>query len=801
MVEESNISIDEISRIFKGESIDIPEELPVIDFDNFIMFPFMIAPIVINNPSHKQLISEAVLGNRLVGVFFRQPVKPDLSARNISSPQSPPPVDILAEVGCASMILRMLKVPDGSMRIILHGLQRITVREITQREPYIKARIIPVQEVATSNITVDALIQETQKLLQRAIALSNLPEELGVAALNISEPGKLADLVTTNLNLNLVDRQAILNIINPQKRLERVLNFLAREVEVMELGDRIRSKVKNEVEKNQRDYLLREQLKAIQKELGEGAEGREDIAELKDRLEKKTLPEYVKNVVAKELKRLETMQHSSPEYTVSRTYIETILDLPWMESTNDNLDINKAKDILNEDHYNLDKIKSRILEYLSVVKLRKSIKGPILCFVGPPGVGKTSLGMSIARALGRKFYHFSLGGMRDEAEIRGHRRTYIGSLPGRIINGLKICASNNPVMMLDEIDKIGADFRGDPASALLEALDPEQNNHFTDNYLDLPFDLSRVMFITTANILDTIPPALQDRMDVLRLPGYTLQEKIKIARRYLIPKEYEANGVSAKNVIFTQKSLDTIIEKYTREAGLRNLQREIGNICRKVARRIAEGETKKVKVTALNLNTFLGPPVYIPEYSKRLLGPGVAIGLAWTQTGGEILFIESSTTQGKGKLILTGQLGEVMKESAQAALTWIHSFAEKLKISETSFSDNDIHVHVPAGAIPKDGPSAGISICTSLASLLMNKPVKKGLAMTGEITLKGNVLPIGGIKEKVLAAHRGGIKEVIIPAENEKDLVEVPTEVKKAVKLRFARNMNEVLKWAFNSKL
>ena len=801
MVEESNISVDEISRIFKGESIDIPEELPVIDFDNFIMFPFMIAPIVINNPSHKQLISEAVLGNRLVGVFSRQPIKPDIPARNISSPQSPPPVDILAEVGCASMILRMLKVPDGSMRIILHGLQRITIREITQREPYIKARIIPVQEVATSNITVDALIQETQKLLQRAIALSNLPEELGVAALNISEPGKLADLVTTNLNLNLVDRQAMLNIINPQKRLERVLNFLAREVEVMELGDRIRSKVKNEVEKNQRDYLLREQLKAIQKELGEGAEGREDIAELKGRLEKKNLPEYVKNVVAKELKRLETMQHSSPEYTVSRTYIETILDLPWMESTNDNLDINKAKDILNEDHYNLDKIKSRILEYLSVVKLRKSIKGPILCFVGPPGVGKTSLGMSIARALGRKFYHFSLGGMRDEAEIRGHRRTYIGSLPGRIINGLKICGSNNPVVMLDEIDKIGADFRGDPASALLEALDPEQNNHFTDNYLDLPFDLSRVMFITTANILDTIPPALQDRMEVLRLPGYTLQEKIKIARQYLIPKEYEANGVSAKNVIFTRKSLDIIIEKYTREAGLRNLQREIGNICRKVARRIAEGETKQVKVTALNLNTFLGPPVYIPEYSKRLLEPGVAIGLAWTQTGGEILFIESSTTQGKGKLILTGQLGEVMKESAQAALTWIHSFAKKLKISETSFSDNDIHVHVPAGAIPKDGPSAGISICTSLASLLMNKPVKKGLAMTGEITLKGNVLPIGGIKEKVLAAHRAGIKEVIIPAENEKDLVEVPTEVKKAVKFRFTRNMNEVLKWAFNSKL
>jgi len=644
------------------------------------------------------------------------------------------------------------------------------------------------------------MIKQTQSLLQRAIALSNLPEDLGVAALNITEAGKLADLVTSNLNIKVPEQQAILEIANTQERLEQVLGILTREVEVLELGNRIQSRVKSKVEKTQREFFLREQLNAIHKELGEGAEGREDIVELRKRLKKKSLPKNVKDVVQKQIKRLGEMQHSSPEYTVTRTYLEWIFDLPWLESTNDNLDIAKAEKILDEDHYDLDKIKERILEYLSVVKLRKSIKGPILCFVGPPGVGKTSLGQSIARALGRKFYHFSLGGMRDEAEIRGHRRTYIGALPGRIITGLKNCSSNNPVMMLDEVDKIGADFRGDPASALLEVLDPEQNDSFSDHYLDLPFDLSKVMFITTANVLDTIPLSLQDRMEVLRLPGYTLQEKIHIARRYLIPKEYEANGVNAKNLVFTKKALETIVEKYTREAGLRNLQREIGNICRKVARRVAEGNSKLVRVTNRNVATFLGPPRFIPETARRLLEPGVAIGLAWTQTGGEILFVESSATRGKGKLVLTGQLGDVMKESAQAALTYLHSVAGELKISEKQFSNYDIHVHVPAGAIPKDGPSAGITVCASLASLLMKHVVRQGLAMTGEITLKGNVLSVGGIKEKILAAHRAGIKEIMLPQENKKDIVEIPAEVKKATAFIFVKKMSEVLDQAFDSE-
>ncbi|HRS00054.1 MAG TPA: endopeptidase La [Candidatus Sumerlaeia bacterium] len=797
MTEESNISIDDMTKIFKGEDIEIPNELPILDFDNFVLFPFMIAPLVVSNSTHKTLISEAVLGNRFVGVFFRQPKSDTFPETTREEKGSEDKTDAkLAYVGCAAMILRMLKIPDGSMRIILHGINRIKIHEVTQTSPYLKARIIQFRDYQTEGITVDAMMHETQKLLQRAISLSNLPEELGVAAMNISEPGKLSDLVATNLNLSLTERQKILNIIPSQDRLEYVMGILAREVEVMELGDKIRTKVKGEVEKNQREFILREQLKAIQKELGEGSDGRDDIVEFRQRIEKKAMPENVLAVVNKEMKRLEMMPQSSPEYTVSRSYIETILELPWMESTEDSIDIRKAAEILDEDHYDLDKIKERILEYLAVVKLRKSIKGPILCFVGPPGVGKTSLGKSVARALGRKFFHFSLGGMRDEAEIRGHRRTYIGSMPGRIINGLKVCAANNPVMMLDEVDKIGADFRGDPASALLEVLDPEQNYHFTDHYLDLPFDLSKVMFITTANILDTIPPALQDRMEVLRLPGYTLNEKKKIARRYLIPKEYEANGVTSKNVTFTDAALETIIEKYTREAGLRNLQREIGSICRKVARKVAEGESKKIQIIVKNVASFLGPPIYIPEFAKRPLQPGVAIGLAWTQTGGEILFIESSLTHGKGKLILTGQLGDVMKESAQAALTWIHSVAPRLKIEETMFSSYDIHVHVPAGAIPKDGPSAGISICSSLASLFMNKKTCAGVAMTGEITLKGNVLPVGGIKEKVLAAHRAGVREVIIPADNEKDLAEIPAEIKKSIKFRFARKMDDVLKWA-----
>lgn len=783
MKDNSEIPVDDMTRLLKGEQIQIPAELPVLDMENFVLFPLMISPITISHESHKQLISDAVSGNRLVGVFTRPSDR--LEGQEI------------APIGCMAMILRMLKIPDGTLKVLLHGLHRMSLGEIIQKEPYLKARISVVEEISPMGITMEAMIKQTQSLLQRAIALSNLPEELGVAALNIAEAGKLADLITSNLYLKPMEQLSILSMNNTQERLERVLTYLQREIEVLEIGDRIRSKVKSEVEKSHREYFLREQLKAIHKELGESSEGREDLNELNKRLSEKALPEDVKKVADKELKRLETISQSSPEYTVARTYIEWILDLPWLEGTQDNIDIKKARDNLDEDHYDLEKIKERILEYLSVVKLRNCIKGPILCFVGPPGVGKTSLGNSIARALGRKFFHFSLGGMRDEAEIRGHRRTYIGALPGRIINGLKICQSYNPVMMLDEVDKIGVDFRGDPASALLEVLDPEQNNSFRDHYLDIPFDLSKVMFITTANILDTIPPALLDRMEIIRLAGYTLREKTKIARRYLIPKEYETNGVNANHLLFTKKGLETLIEKYTREAGLRNLQREIGNICRKVAKQVAEGHINRIGITGKNISTFLGPPQFQPLIAERPPEPGVAIGLAWTQAGGEILFVESSATHGSGKLLLTGQLGDVMKESAQAALTYVHSVADQYHIDERLFSEQDIHVHVPSGAIPKDGPSAGITMCSSLASLLMQKPIKKGLAMTGEITLKGNVLPVGGIKEKVLAAHRAGIQDIILPQENEKDLPTIPAEIKKDVTFHLAKKMDQVFKLAF----
>jgi len=782
-VDNSNINVDEMNKLLKSHEMKTPQELPLLNLPGTVLFPFMIAPFTITQESHKILISEVVAGDRLMGVFT-----------NLAEADQK---EKIANTGCMAIILKMLKIPDGTLRILVHGLKRISLKEIIRKEPYPVANISEIKEISPTNITVEAMVKQAQAMLQKAIALSNLSEELGVAALNITEPGKLADLITSNLSLKIDDQLEILAMKNTQDRLEKVLTLLTRELEMLELGNLIRSKVKSEVDKNQREYFLRQQLKAIHKELGESPEGRSDVTELQKRLEAKSLPEEAKKTCNKEIKRLQNMSHSSPEYMVTRTYIEWILDLPWTESTKDNLDIKKAEHILKEDHYDLDKIKERILEYLSVVKLKQCIKGPILCFVGPPGVGKTSLGHSIARALGRKFYHFSLGGMHDVAEIRGHRRTYIGALPGRIISGLKICQSNNPIMMLDEVDKLGSDFRGDPSSALLEVLDPEQNNSFRDHYLDIPFDLSRVMFITTANILDTIPPALRDRMEILRIAGYTLREKVKIARRYLIPKEYKQNGVNSQNVVFTKKALETIVEKYTREAGLRNLQREIGNICRKVARKVAEGETKKTRITPRNIPLFLGAPRFKPLTVERPPEPGVAVGMAWTQTGGEILFVESSATSGKGNLILTGQLGDVMKESAQAALSFLHSMKGKHKPDEKLFSKQDIHIHLPAGAIPKDGPSAGITVCTSLASLLSGKAIKKELAMTGEITLKGNILPVGGIKEKILAAHRAGIKEVILPEDNEKDLDEIPAEIKKEIRFHFVKKMQQVLDLAF----
>lgn len=787
---------------------EIPETVAILPLENFVMFPYMIVPISVAKERNKRTIDEVLKTEKKILGAFTVMKKDEETVEKSDEEKEKPEIDIASEeapatslfdniyhVGCAANILRMLKMPDETMRILLHGLTRIKIIKPISVDPYPQAQIIVIPEEEVIDREVEAMIKNARALLQKIVSSTQLPEELGVAAMNINQPGKLADLIASNLGLKPKELQEIIELFDPKLRLQRVLGIMNRELELVELGNKIQSQVKGEMEKGQREYYLREQLKAIQKELGESGESSE-ITELRQRVEQKALPDYVRDTCKREIERLAMMHPSSAEYTVSRTYLDWLLDLPWLESTEDNIDIKHAEKILNQDHYDLDKVKQRILEYLAVIKLRGALRGPILCFVGPPGVGKTSLGQSIARSLGRKFYRMSLGGMRDEAEIRGHRRTYIGALPGRIIKGIKDCGSNNPVMMLDEVDKLGMDFRGDPSSALLEVLDPEQNHSFSDNYIDLPFDLSKVMFITTANWLDPIPAPLRDRMEILSLPGYTLREKEEIAKRYLVPREIENNGLIHEQVHFTQKAIQRIVEEYTREAGVRNLQREIGNICRKVARRFAEGKTESVSITAACIPKYLGPAKYYSQLAERIIYPGVATGLAWTQTGGEILFIEANAMAGNGKLILTGQLGEIMKESGQAALTYLHANAASLNLPEEKFSKQDIHVHIPAGAIPKDGPSAGITLCTAMASLLTDIMVKDKLAMTGEITLKGNVLPIGGVKEKVLAAHRAGVQEVILPKINKKDLEEVPAEIQKEMKFHFVDKMDEVLKLA-----
>ncbi|MCX7765688.1 MAG: endopeptidase La [Candidatus Sumerlaeia bacterium] len=777
---------------------EIPEVVPILTLDNFVLFPYMIAPIAVSSTRNKLAVNEVLkTEKKILAAFTRKRERTaETREKTAEQPKECESIfDLIYHVGCAANILRMLKMPDDSMRILVHGLKRVKLVAPISQDPFPLAKIEIINEPEQMDREVEAMIKNAQSLLHKIISAMNLPEELAVVVMNINEPGKLADLIATNLNLKIPELQSILETFSPKERLQKVLVILNRELELLELSQKIQTQVKGEVERGQREYFLREQLKAIQKELGEVAETPE-IAELRKKIEQKAMPDYVREVCKKELERLAMMHPSSAEYTVGRTYLDWLISLPWLESTEDNIDIKWAQKVLDEDHYNLEKVKERILEYLAVIKLKKGLKGPILCFVGPPGVGKTSLGRSIARALGRKFYRMSLGGVRDEAELRGHRRTYIGALPGRIIKALKECGSNNPVLMLDEVDKLGMDFRGDPASALLEVLDPEQNCSFVDHYIDVPFDLSKVMFITTANWLDPIPAPLRDRMEVLSLPGYTLREKLEIARRYLVPREIENSGLEPKNIKFTQKALQKIIEEYTLEAGVRNLQREIGNICRKVAKRFASGETKPELVTENKVAKFLGPQKFFSQLADRMTMPGVAIGLAWTQTGGDILFIEATATTGGGKLILTGQLGEVMKESAQAALTYIHSNCEQLHIPEEKFTKQDIHVHVPAGAIPKDGPSAGISICTAIASLMTGILVKDKLAMTGEITLKGNVLPIGGVKQKVLAAHRAGITEIILPAKNKNDLEEIPSDIRNQIKFYFVTNMEEVLKLA-----
>ncbi len=774
------------------KEIEIPDTLPVLPIRDIVIFPYMILPLFVGREMSIRSIDHALNSNRMIMLLTQK----DLNIEN-------PTPDDLFTVGTVGIIMRMLKLPDGRVKILVQGLTKARVISFTQTEPMFMANIerIPDRKIEEITIEIEALIRTVKEQLDKAVSLGKaiLPDIMVVVE-NLSDPGRLADLVASNLGLKTEQAQEILEIDDPVNRLKKVSEILNREVELLLVQQKIQSEARGEIDKTQREYFLREQLKAIQKELGEIDERAEEIKEFRKKIEEANMPEKVMKEAEKQLRRLEKMHPDSAEAATVRTYLEWMVELPWAKSTKDNLDIKAAEKVLNTDHYDLEKVKERILEYLSVRRLKEKMKGPILCFIGPPGVGKTSLGKSIARALGREFVRMSLGGVRDEAEIRGHRRTYVGALPGRIIQGIRQAGTNNPVFMLDEIDKIGMDFRGDPSSALLEVLDPEQNNAFVDHYLGVPFDLSKVMFITTGNLVDPIPGPLRDRMEIIYLSGYTTEEKLGIAKNYLLPKQIEEHGLTKRNLRVTDAALRLLISQYTREAGVRNLEREIANLCRKVAKRIAEGSQKKFLITTRNLHRYLGVPKYLPEEEMEKDEVGVATGLAWTETGGDIIYVEATTMKGKGALTLTGQLGDVMKESAQAALSYVRSRAKKLGIKEDVFSRTDIHIHVPAGAIPKDGPSAGITMATAIASALTGIPVSKNVAMTGEVTLRGRVLPIGGLKEKSLAAKRMGIKKVIIPKRNRKDLEDIPKYVKKDIEFIFVETMDDVLKVALKKK-
>ncbi|MCK4403763.1 MAG: endopeptidase La [candidate division Zixibacteria bacterium] len=768
----------------------IGNQLSILPIKGTVVFPYLIVPLVVTEQKYTKLIDETLMEGKIIGLFAQK-----------SSAVEHPSTEDIYKVGTAASILKMLRFPDGSVRFLVQGLSRVRVKNFVKTEPYPIAKIEVIEEKVKKNVELEALIRNVLDLLKKVVDLAPyLSEELQVSAINTEDPSRLADLIASNLNIKVAQKQQLLEAFDTKERLRKVLSYINREVEVLELSQRIQSQAASELGKTQKEYILREQLKAIQRELGEADERTAELDEFKRKIkEAEMLPEAL-DAAKKELDRLSKMNPAAAEYTVSRTYLDWLVNLPWSKSTQDVLDIKKVKKILDEDHYDLEKVKERILEYLAVRKLKQDMKGPILCFVGPPGVGKTSLGISIARAMGRKFNRISLGGMRDEAEIRGHRRTYIGALPGRIIQGIRRAGSNNPVFMLDEVDKIGQDFRGDPASALLEVLDPEQNNTFSDHYLDVSFDLSKVMFITTANILDPIPRVLRDRMETIELPGYTDLEKLQIAKRHLVPKELKNHGLGPENLMFQDKAIRKMATDYTREAGLRNLDREIATVCRKVAKMVASGKKRKVEVTPKNLEKFLGPVKFFQEMVQRTPQIGVVPGVAWTQTGGDLMFVEATKMKGKKSLTLTGHLGEVMKESAQTALSYIRSTSKRLGIEEDFFEKYDIHVHVPAGAIPKDGPSAGITMATAIASLLIEKPVKTKLAMTGELTLRGEILPIGGLKEKTLAAYRAGVETLILPKENQKDMVEIPDEIKRKIKFTFVETMDEVLKLALDKK-
>ena len=746
--------------------IAIPSELPILPLRDTVLFPNSFLPLAVARESSVRLIEEAIAGSKLVGVFTQR----DASVEE-------PAQDDLHHIGTATHIHKMFKLPDGSLRLIVQGLSRLHLESVTAARPYLRARLSTAEDILREEdrLEIDALQRNIKTNFQHVVSLSPLlSDDLQALAMNITEPGRLADFIASSLaTLTTSVKQEVLETVDVRARLDLLNRLLIKEAEVLELGSKIQSQVQSEVGKNQREYFLREQLKAIQKELGEGDDQTKEVEELREKIEAAGMPEGVKKEAKRELDRLSKMPVAAAEYTVSRTYLDWLIALPWAKRTDEVIDLSRTKSVLDADHTGLEKVKDRILEYLAVRKLNPTMKGPILCFAGPPGVGKTSLAKSIANSLDRKFVRVSLGGMRDEAEIRGHRRTYIGALPGQIIQGLRRAESKNPVFILDEIDKLGSDFRGDPSSALLEVLDPEQNNSFRDHYLDVPFDLSEVLFVTTANVLDTIPPPLRDRMEVLELAGYTEEEKLTIAKEHLIAKQIANHGLTPETVVFTDEAIRLVIRGYTREAGVRNLEREIASLARKVARRRAEGQDAPVTFTRETVIELLGAPRHLDEeIEERTKNPGVAIGMAWTPVGGEVLFIEASRMQGTGSLTLTGHLGDVMKESARAALSWFRAHAAQFNVDPDFYKSSEIHLHVPSGAIPKDGPSAGVTMAVALASELTGRPVRGDIAMTGEITLSGRVLPVGGIKEKVLAARRLGITEIIMPRQNEKDVNE-----------------------------
>jgi ATP-dependent Lon protease len=783
------MSAAEETLIENEDGVEEPVEnvMPILPLKETVVFPDSMIPLAIGQERSIRLVDEAVANDRPIALVT--------SREGDDEAQS---ADDLYSVGTAAVIHKMIRVPDGTLRILVQGLRRVRLTRIVHDDPYLVGEFEEQPDVITREKEIAALARNVETLFSRIIALvPYLPDELQLAATNAEDPSALANLIATTMRLKTSEKQELLEEADVEARLRQLTVILNRELELLELGTKIQSQVHSEMEKSQREYFLRSQLKAIQEELGEGDEQQAEIAELRAQIEDANLPEEAEKQARRELDRLAKLPSAAAEYGVIRTYLEWILSLPWNTTTEDDLDLEKARKILDEDHYDLEKVKERIIEHLAVSKLKHDLSGPILCFVGPPGVGKTSLGQSIARALGRKFVRISVGGVRDEAEIRGHRRTYIGAMPGTIIRALRDAGTKNPVFMIDEIDKMGSDWRGDPSSAMLEVLDPAQNSSFRDHYLDLPFDLSRILFICTGNQLETIPPPLLDRMEVIRLSGYTEEEKLGIAKRYLVPKQLEAHGLSSEQAKFTDNALRLVIREYTREAGVRNLDREIAALCRKSAAEIAGGKRKRVRIDERRVRSWLGRPRFSGEIRRRTSDPGVATGLAVTPVGGDVLYIEATAMPGEGRLIVTGQLGEVMRESAQAALSWVRSHASDLGLEADWFEGKDVHIHVPAGAVPKDGPSAGIALATALASLALNRAVSEEVAMTGEITLTGQVLPVGGVREKVLAAQRAGVTTVVLPKENEGDLDDLPREVRKSMNFVPADSIDEVIEAAF----